>query len=571
MLRELNELGTHFELSPLGYTEAIAHWRIEISTGSIIRLETPKKGDKLEPGKKLLLPDLRRNADEPLLIDDGGEYVFGAGERGEKRHLLYLELLDRCISETDDEVAKQVRAYLNSCNLEELDRQLSELVPPKTKRDGTLEERERFWWVRDRFVFTLDGERVTKRPALLGWWSSYYASKQDVQEGTCLLTGEKTLTVGRKMPMMVKGVRGTTSSGAALTSFDKAAYQSWGWDGNANAPIGFEAAVRLHKMLDVLIHNPQNHVQLGGQTFVFWGDQDGEGLNPEFWEDPAAVTASSIFTSPNRPSDLPGNRAMSRQFYLAVLKGNRGRIALSCWDTTTPEQIKTSIKQFVECQQFAEKLRAKPVWILRNCAFLDPNKEHTDKIASALVQAALFGKALPDEYAIRVINRICLEQDVLRSPDRAQALALYITTTMQTLPTVPPADNRLKPEQVAYILGRIAFLMHWAQVTAQNLKREETNVSRSLRALSTTPAQMFPRLYYGCIANHLEDRDGSKQLGYIKHCLNQEFAKFGSEFDPSRDLPDTFEVKAQACFFMGWGIRRAEFFQKKEKDNNTDD
>jgi hypothetical protein len=60
-------------------------------------------------------------------------------------------------------------------------------------------------------------------------------------------------------------------------------------------------------------------------------------------------------------------------------------------------------------------------------------------------------------------------------------------------------------------------------------------------------------------------------LGYIKHCLNQEFAKFGSEFDPSRDLPDTFEVKAQACFFMGWGIRRAEFFQKKEKDNNTDD
>lgn len=87
----------------------------------------------------MLLPDLRRNADEPLLIDDGGEYVFGVGARGEKRSLLYLNLLGSCITETSDESAIRVRDYIQACNLEALDRKLSELIPPSKKRDGTLE------------------------------------------------------------------------------------------------------------------------------------------------------------------------------------------------------------------------------------------------------------------------------------------------------------------------------------------------------------------------------------------------------------------------------------------------
>ncbi|MDS9397996.1 hypothetical protein RI030_10395 [Aphanizomenon flos-aquae NRERC-008] len=45
-------------------------------------------------------------------------------------------------------------------------------------------------------------------------------------DGVCLLTGEKTPTMGRKMPMMVKGVPGSMAYGAAISSFDKVAYQS---------------------------------------------------------------------------------------------------------------------------------------------------------------------------------------------------------------------------------------------------------------------------------------------------------------------------------------------------------
>lgn len=573
MLQELNQLGTHLDLPPLGYNYVIAHWLIDASTGSITLLEEEpeKPGSKPRIGKRQLLPDLRRNGDEPLLIDDGGEYVFGAGERGSKRQALYLELLERCIAETNDEAAKHVKAYLLSCDLPQLDQHLSERVPPKTKRDGTLEERSPFWWARDRFIFSLDGELITQRAAIQDWWIAYYTSKQDVQTGRCLLTGEETLTVAHKMPLMVKGVPGTVSSGAALSSFDKAAYQGFGWEGNTNALIGFEAAIRSHTTLNQLLQNPQHHWRFGEQVFVFWGDQAGEGLNFEAWNDPSAETLKRLFLSPNRPQDRPGDRALSRHFYLAALKGNRGRIALSSWDQQTPAKLKASIQQFIHCQQLRPDLKPKPLWVLRNAAFFDPNKEHTAKIDSALMRSVLLGVPLPQEYAIRLMNRICVEQDTFRSLDRAQALAFYLTTTMQTLPTEPDGEERPTPEQIAFILGRIAFLMHWAQYVAQKLSREETNVSRSLRTLATTPAQMFPRLYYGCIANHLEDRDGGKQLGYLKHCLNEEFAKFGPNFNPAIDLPNTFSVKAQTCFFLGWGMRRAEFFQPKDKENQDND
>ncbi|MBD2518599.1 type I-C CRISPR-associated protein Cas8c/Csd1 [Nostoc sp. FACHB-973] len=572
MLKELYELSKHLNLSPLGYAELVVNWQVNLPDGVFLLLETPAKkpSSKSKPGQRLLVPDLRRNSDESLLIDDAGEYVFGVGERGEKRHNLYLQLLEKCITETSDEGARLVYKFVTERNIEEVTKQLSERLPSKTERDE-------FWWCRDRFVFMFNGQQVTKRPAIKKWWGEYYASKQDTISGICLLTGENTNIVSRKMPMMVKGVPGSSTSGAAITSFDKAAYQSHGWEGNANAPIGFEAAIGFNKVLEILLSRDTNHKKIGGQAFVFWGDVEGEGIDPQLWDAPSA--AQGIFVAPDKPSDLPSDRILSRHFYLAALKGNKGRIAVSSWDERTPEQVKSSVKQFVECQQLTSHTKPKPLWVLRNAAFFEPAKEYTDKITTALVKAALLGTPLPDEYAIRIMNRICQEQDAMRSLERSQALAFYLTTN-DSMPTLPELDKRLTPEQVAYILGRIAFLMHRAQMTAQNSQKEkpekensqnpkpqkeDTNVTRSLKALSTTPAQVFPRLYYGCIAHHLEEKEGSGSLFYIKTQLDKEFAKFGGNFDPSIDLPDTFNVKAQACFFFGWGIRRAEFFTKSEE------
>ncbi|MFW6359980.1 MAG: type I-C CRISPR-associated protein Cas8c/Csd1 [Chroococcales cyanobacterium] len=589
MLRELYELSTHFpDLPPLGYNSSVVTWQIDLSfeTAIVSLLETQKGKGKPKPGKKCLVPDIRRNGAESLLIDDAAEYVFGIGSRGPKRHPLYLDLLQQCIHETQDQGAIKVLNYIQSCDLEELDRQISNLIPPPTDKKGNPKPREQFWWERDRVMFVRNGEVITHRPAIKQFWATYYSSKQGTVKATCLLTGEMIPTISHKMPAMVKGVPNTQSSGAALTSFDKAAYESYGWQGNTNAPIGFDPAVQLHQALDMLLTEQRYHTKLGNQAFIFWGDRNAEGLNPQLWndpdafddsddcddDDPDATTAKSLFESPNHPNEAPDVfDASSARFYLAILKGNKGRIALSGWDERTPEQIKTSVQRFIHCQKLTEEERVKPIWVLRNCAFLDPRKEYTDRIDIALVRGALFGEPLPEEYALKVLNRISAEQDTMRNLDRAKALSFYLETTMDE------SHKSGNSDRFAYTLGRVAFLMHWAQVTAQNLKREETNVSRSLRALSTTPEQIFPRLYQGCITNHLEDRDAlnDKKRGGIlinlKKRLEKEFLQLG-DYNPETDLPHKpLSVRQQAQFFLGFAKCRAEYFNPKNTDQSTDE
>ncbi|MBD2138444.1 type I-C CRISPR-associated protein Cas8c/Csd1 [Anabaena sp. FACHB-1237] len=547
MLQELNQLSIALEqkdrLTTIGFGECLCHWQINLPLSSFQVLETPATKGKPKFGRKMLVPDLRRNGDEPLLIDDGGEYVFGAGDRGAKRHQLYLQVLEKCLQETNHEAVKAVYDFVTNTTVEQITKELTEIYPPAANTD----------WYRDRFVFLFKGKQITKIPIVQKWWVNYYASKQDTVNGVCLLTGEQTSTMGRKMPMMVKGVPGAATSGAAISSFDKAAYQSHGWEGNINAPIGFESAVRFHKALDFLLNSDTNRYKLGDQVFVYWGEEDGLGINPQIWED---IRFKSIFTSLHHPKNFNPEDMQSR-FYLAILKGNKGRISLSGWSEVTTQKIKDSIQEFIECQQL-NNLSPSPMWMLCNSAFLNPSKEHTDRIATALVKAGFLGEALPDEYAHRIIDRICSEKEFNDFPSkckqfryfpRLQGLLLYLATNNMKYPTGDPKFD------TAYTLGRIAFLMHQAQVKAQNMTSEDnTNVMRSLKTLSSTPTQVFARLCHGCTHYYLES-DNSK---YIKKLLAEEFESFDISI-----LPEVLDLKSQALFFQGWWQKRGEYFTKK--------
>ncbi|MBD2134480.1 type I-C CRISPR-associated protein Cas8c/Csd1 [Sphaerospermopsis sp. FACHB-1094] len=553
MLQELNQLGIALEqdsqLTSIGFSECLCHWQINLPLGSFQVLETAATKGKPKFGRKILVPDLRRNGDEPLLIDDGGEYVFGAGDRGGKRHQMYLQLLERCLQETNHEAVKAVYEFITNTTVEQITTKLTEIYPPAANTAANTD------WYRDRFVFLFEGKQITKIPIVQKWWVNYYASKQDTVNGVCLLTGEQTLIMKQKMPMMVKGVPGAATSGAAISSFQEDAYKSHGWYRNINAPIGFESAVRYHKALDFLLNSDTNRYKLGEQVFVYWGEEDGEGINPEIWENPAF---ESIFASPHSPKKFNLEDIKSSKFYLAILKGNKGRISVSGWSEVTTHKIKDSIGQFIQCQQVND-LSPSPMWMLCNSAFFNPSKEHTDRIATALIKAAFLGEALPDEYAYRIIDRICSEKVFHDFPSkskqsryfpRLQGLLLYLATNNMKYPTGDPKFD------TAYTLGRIAFLMHQSQVKAQNMSEDNTNVMRSLKTLSSTPTQVFARLCHGCTHYHIES-DNSK---YIKKLLAEEFENFDISI-----LPEVLDLKSQALFFQGWWQKRAEFFKSKEK------
>lgn len=584
MLQELERLGRQIDLSPTGYSYSLAYWAVYLNPDperSYVDLLTrQQEGQTPKHGRYELVPELRRNAAEPLLIDDTGEYAFGAGERASSRHPLYRQLLERCVRETGDEQAQRVLSYVTSISLEGLDTELrqrsqrilgQETLPPE------------FFWAKQRLIFIgSDGERVTHRSAVMAWWQRYYTSKQESREGTCSITGDTGPVLTHKLPSFAKGVANTQGSGAGLATFDKAAYQSYGKTGIDNAPIGVEVAERTHKALTALVNRREHTTHIGHQQFVFWGEKGPMGLDPEFWRRPSGQrieeggewideggeAGKNLFASPYRPDRTPDD---SDPFYLVSLKGVKGRIAVTDFEQRYIACVRTNVSRFLACQQTAPKWQPSSVWALCKAAFLpDPKPEEMNRIARALVRSVLFGTPLPDEYALRLIRRIIQERDTFRSPVRAQALALFLSVNDMNAPN---AQIHPSPNRVAYALGRIAFLMHQAQVVAQNLQREETNVSRALNSLSTTPATVFPRLYANCIANHLEERSANEDkrrrnyLIKIKRSLDGEFASLG-EYDPDHDFPSHLSTHQQAQFFLGFGKARAEFFTKSSNQES---
>jgi CRISPR-associated protein Cas8c/Csd1 subtype I-C len=538
MLSELDKLGKFLDsqnlLSPYGYESKGVNYAIDLSSGSITSLETPKSKGQPSLSKKLLVPDLLRNGEKPLLIDDSAEYLFGAGDRGRKRQPLYLELLQQCINATEHEAVRKVYEYVTSTDSSKIFKQLKE-VNPKVKED----------WVKSVFVFLLDGEQITSIPIIKEWWvkkaNSDLLKLNEGTRGLCLISGEEqALVLKTVVPLKIKGVPNSQSAGAALVSFDKEVTESYGLAGNANASMSIRSAIRTHKTLNFLLDSPNNRFKTENQVFVYWGEETSEGINAEVWDNPSLET---IFSTPNKPQNLNVEELEESLFFIACLTGNAGRISLSSWTETTLGQVKSSLKRFVEIQ-LSCATKASPIWLLVKCAFADGKDNYKSRIAREITKFALLGSALSDGYAQKIISRICAERQF--SYVKAQGLYLYLASNNMSYPT-----GQLTLDS-AFKLGRISFLFHTVHWKSQKISEDKTVVMKNLKILSSTPSQVFAKICSHCMGYHLEN------VGYIKPKLTEEF----KDFDIT-SLPDILDTKSQALFFQGWWQMKSEFYAKR--------
>jgi len=587
MLRELYKLSqsVNATLPPVGYGNVVAHIAIDIlSPVNIYALtETDLKG-KERLGKELPLPDfVRSSGDRPLPVADTTSYVLGIGKDGAVRKPMYLQLLQECYEETKDEVIALVLQVVESLDAEDIRSKCAPWfqIDPKKKDEDPLEKA--------RVIFLHNGELITDRPSVHSFWERKYTELRASVEGDCCITGEQRLLVGSTLPVMIKGVRGSQGKGAALMSFNYESIESRRWKDSEHAPLGFDVAERSHQMLNKLLQSERHHYSQGKNAFVYWGDYD-TGLNPAIWDDPedlwdddAATVAQMIFTTPDDPKAFSAVACQATQFYLAILTGCDGRIAISRWDETTPAKIAENVTRYIATQKSIAGYKARPIWQLAGSCFRDPAKEHTDPVVQALVMNALWGTKIPRTVIIKAIERIYLDlfsaqKDAkyhARYYSRFQILALYTNGMTDT-----QSPEMVRKLQIAQSLGAIAYLMHDAEITARNLEDPgKTGIAGSLRALSSTPKNVFGRLYQNAILYHLptpcNDGDPKKQesrrrrLKRAGKLLREEFSKLVDVgLSPETDLPTTFSLDETAWFYLGWGLREATFWAGVETDNS---
>lgn len=228
-------------------------------------------------------PVIRTSGIAPNFLWDKTAYVLGIeADKDDKarvvetprKHAAFRSLHEDLLAEADDEGLRAVLAFLGAW----MPDRFEALVGNKEIPDTNL-------------VFRLDGELryVHQRPAAQEVWAKHLGAKSGANV-RCLVSGT-TAPVARLHPS-IKGVRDAQSSGAAIVSFNLDAFESFGKEQGANAPVSEQAAFAYTTALNHLLrsgeHNRQR-LQIADASTVFWA----EARSPE--DDAAAEAAENLF------------------------------------------------------------------------------------------------------------------------------------------------------------------------------------------------------------------------------------------------------------------------------------
>lgn len=579
-------------VSPPGYSKARVSFALNLSPAGVL-LDVI---DLRTEGKKPLPRDLdvprqakRSSGVHPNFLCDNAGYVLGLGQEGHtprtlETHEAFVELHQSVLGELDDAGANALCAFLAAWN------PLHELLP-----EVLLPLREEVT-AGGNIVFRLSGQAgfIHERAALRAAWDRYDSGNASTQLGQCLVTGE----VGpiARLHDSIKGVAGAQSTGAALVSFNLAAFSSYGKEQSFNAPVSEAAAFGYVTALNYLLRSSRHRMRVGDATTVFWAERSAEHAEDFLAElldpsDPLRVgakkTASDdaagtdgVPAAPRRdlqttqlvhdvlqrlsrgeavPARLvtvdPGTR-----FFVLGLSPNSARLSVRFWQDSTFGALFERVSQ-----HYRDMAVVMPDWerspslrqILIETAPLGDIARASSLLAGALARAVMQGSEYPQSLLTAMLSRVRADHKV--SGIRAGAIKACLLrrarrqgyADKEGMITVSLNDQCA---DASYLLGRLFALLEKAQQDA-NPGINATIRDRYFGAASATPRSVFPILLR-LSQHHL----AKAEYGGVTDKRIEAILARVSEFPPHLDL------EGQGMFILGYYHQRQSFYQKKQAE-----
>ncbi|MEI9972535.1 MAG: type I-C CRISPR-associated protein Cas8c/Csd1 [Ignavibacteriota bacterium] len=355
-------------------------------------------------------------------------------------------------------------------------------------------------------------------------------------------------------------IRGGSSSGIALVSFNSSAFESFGWERNQNAPVCRDCAEGYTTGLRRLISNrypdplhpgeflPRRFVGLTGDTVaVFWADADSKSLDwfADIFEKPDPEAVKSLIESPHKGSK-PSK--LSARFYCLLISGGQGRAIVRGMHTGTVAEVELNVaKYFSNITRFSEG--PLPVFfLLRSLAIQGKADNLPPSLAGEVFLAILFGLKYPFSLLSSAVQRCRAEQKVSR--ERAALIQLYFQRNKER-EELTMGLNRESPDP-GYRLGRLLAVLEKLQGEA-NKGLNKTIVDRYYGAASTRPVTVFPSLIH--LAQHHAGK--ARNPGFFQK-------EIGDVLDAVESFPPHLSLEEQGLFALGYYHQRQEYFKKRE-------
>ena len=532
---------------------------IELSpAGGVVQIEDTRHIEgKKKVARNFLMPQgvKKTSGVAANLLWDNAEYVLGVTSSGkpdrvQEQHAAFQAKLNALADKTDDAGLAVVRTFLKAP-----DRVRLEADPLWTEILET----------NPVMTFRLNGdlELVCQRPAVRAVLEAF---KTDNEEITCSISGESDDF--ERLHTAIKGVWGAQSSGANIVSFNKDAFNSFGKEQGANAPVGKRAAFAYTTALNYLLSKESmQRIQVGDASTVFWSEKHTE------LED----TFADLFDEPPKDNPAKQTRAIETlfnalqtgalsdeggktRFYVLGLAPNAARISVRFWLVGTVAEMSARIRQHFEDLKIVHANFEKPYLsffrLLVSTATQSKSENIPPNLAGEFMRAVLAGLPYPQTLLQAAVRRIraerevtyprvalikaCLNRQARYSPSQEKEIAVSLD------------DSNTNP---GYRIGRLFAVLEKVQEEAVN--PSATIRDRFYGAASSTPVTVFANLMK-LKNHHLANpklTEGRKR--YFEKLIGQIMSDIN-------DFPTHLSLADQGRFAIGYYHQRQTFFTKSE-------
>lgn len=382
----------------------------------------------------------------------------------------------------------------------------------------------------------------------------------------CLITGE--LDVPARLHALIKGVRGTNTTGGNIVSFNLPAFVSFGKDQSFNAPVGQKAEFAYTTALNTLLdRDSRQRLLVGDATAVFWAERRNhfEDVFGNFFGEPAKdapaqdvrqlVALYRSHQSGVRPELDPGTR-----FFVLGLAPNAARIAVRFWYAGTVGEVAANLDAYFDDLEIV----APPNWspnlslrtLLKGIALQGDLENVPPNLAGDFMKAILAGTLYPRTLLAAALRRVRAEREITY-PRAALIKAVLSRETRCYGNLEKEVDMALdgRNTNIGYCLGRLFAVLEKAQEEASP-GINATIRDRFYGAASATPVAAFPHLLK--LKNyHLAKLDNRGRAVNLERLI-------GEIVDGVSDFPTHLSLQDQGRFAVGYYHQRQDLFKKRD-------